>query len=51
VPPRCPISGTPITLVGMVVARTQDPPSPRCAVKDTAGPLIDASTLGWEHRS
>lgn len=50
VPPRCPITGTEITLVGMVVA-TVEHPIPRCAVRDLAGTLLDASTLGWEHRS
>lgn len=51
VPERCPLTGTPVTLVGMVVARTTNPPSPRCAVKDPSGQLVDASTMGWEHSS
>lgn len=52
VPDRCPLTGTPITRIGMVVAYVQNPPSPRCAVKDlAAGALIDASTMGWEHAS
>lgn len=51
VPPRCPITGTPITRVGMVVARVDNPPSPLCAVKEPSGTLTDASSMGWEHAS
>lgn len=51
VPPRCPVTGTPITLVGTVADQGAGAGATRCTVTDSAGKAHDAATLGWEHRS
>ncbi len=51
VPPRCPPTGTAITLVGTVTVHGAGIGAPRCTVTDAAGKSHDAATLGWEHRS
>jgi len=47
VPAVCPATGTPVTMIGRIVAAA--PGEPRCGFRDGHGVLHDGASLGWEH--